>query len=67
MFTDLSGYTAMTERLDLEEGLICLEMGRCLQDIGHLESAKRIFETINATAALSRVDAQIAVVEKHIH
>ncbi|MCA1786739.1 MAG: hypothetical protein LC657_12255, partial [Desulfobacteraceae bacterium] len=36
-----------------EEGQICFEMGRCLQDIGHLESAKSIFETINATAELS--------------
>ncbi|HKK99804.1 MAG TPA: hypothetical protein VJ943_06105 [Desulfotignum sp.] len=41
-------------------------MGRRLQDIGHLDGAKSIFQTIKATAALSRVDAQIAVVEKHI-
>jgi len=50
-----------------EEGLICFEMGRCLQDIDHLESAKTIFETINATAELSRVDTQIALVGKGLH
>ncbi len=47
-----------------EEGLICFEMGRCLDDIERLKSAGSIFETINAKAELSRVDAQIAVVEK---
>jgi tetratricopeptide (TPR) repeat protein len=45
---------------------ICLEMGRCLQDIGHLESARSIFQTIKAKAEFSRVDAQIALVEKLI-
>ena len=47
-----------------EEGLICFEMGKRLDDIDSLKRAGRIFQSINATAALSRVDAQIAVVEK---
>jgi tetratricopeptide (TPR) repeat protein len=47
-----------------EEGLIWFEMGRCLDDIDSLKNAGSIFETIHAKAELSRVDAQIAVVEK---
>jgi len=39
-------------------------MGSRLDDIDILKRAGRIFETIKATAELSRVDAQIAGVEK---
>jgi len=50
-----------------EEGLICFEMGRCLDDIAHLESAGSIFEKIDAKTELSRVDVQIALVRKGLH
>ncbi|MFN2358957.1 MAG: hypothetical protein ABR534_14595 [Desulfotignum sp.] len=49
-----------------EEGLICFEMGRWLDDIERLESARNIFETIHAKTELARVDAQIALAGKHI-
>ncbi|MCA1792815.1 MAG: hypothetical protein ABR534_04375 [Desulfotignum sp.] len=59
--------TARSLGARFEEGLICFEMGKRLDDIDSLKRAGRIFQSINAKAELSRVDAQIALVGKGLH